>query len=66
MNEIIVGNIGSVYRGHDDDEAQYHFDEYKRQSESEHGRAGSEDVVWLQNDEIYKEFRGKLSQTNQD
>ncbi len=56
MYEIIVGNIGSVYRGADIKKARRTFNEYKRQSKSGFGRAGHETVTFLENDEPVKEF----------
>ncbi len=67
MNEIIVGNIGSVYYGSDDKIAQEKYIEYVSQSKSNYGRAGGEDVTWLQKRsygqewEIHKEFIGQLA-----
>lgn len=61
MNEIIVGNIGTVYRGSDDKIAQETYSEYVEQSKSMRGRAGGEDVTWLQNGEIHEAFVGALN-----
>ena len=58
--EVNVGNIGSVYKGNDKDEAQKHFDEYVEQSKTERGRAGSESVWMMEEDEIIQEFIGSI------
>lgn len=54
-NEILVGNIGSVYFGADNSVAGKTFDEYATQSETNYGRAAGEIVTWLQNGEVFKE-----------
>ena len=61
MNEIIVGNIGCVYRGADDDIAREKYDEYVEQSKSQRGRAGGEDVTWMRDGEIVDGFVGELN-----
>jgi hypothetical protein len=55
MEEIIVGNIGTVYRGGDEKNAQENYDHYVLQSNSGVGRAGNEPVTWMRNGEIVKE-----------
>jgi hypothetical protein len=49
--EVIVGNIGSVYRGHDETRARMHYNEYVDQSKSGRGRAGNELVTLFINGE---------------
>lgn len=66
MNEIVCGNIGSVYLGNDAEIAQEKYDEYVNQSKTNYGRAAGEDVYWIKNGEIYKEFVGSLAQSMQD
>lgn len=61
MNEIIVGNIGSVYHGGDDEEARETYREYVQQSKSGYGRASGEDVTWIKNGEVYKNHTGELN-----
>ena len=56
-----MGNIGSVYRGGDDHKAEAAFVEYSEQSAIDYGRAAGEDVTWLKNGEIHKEFEGSIS-----
>jgi hypothetical protein len=62
MNEIICGNIGSVYLGSDDEIAQEKFNEYCHQSKIGYGRAAGEDVIWMRNGDIYREFTGSLTE----
>ena len=49
--EVIVGNIGSVYQGSDENEATHCFEDYKMMSVKGYGRAAGEPVVLLQNGE---------------
>lgn len=60
--QVYVGNIGMVYDGSDEAIAESKFQEYKKQSESNYGRAGGEDVTMMKNGEIFKEYVGTLSQ----
>ena len=55
MDEIIVGNIGTVYAGPDSLEAHCVFLHYREQSQSMTGRAAGEPVTWIRNGEIYRE-----------
>lgn len=59
-HQIIVGNIGTVYDGGENEKAKDAFEEYKDQSQNNYGKASGEPVTWMRNDEIYKEFRPKL------
>ena len=61
MNEIIVGNIGSVYCGSDDKKAKGAYLLYVEQSKSMRGMAGGEDVTWLKDNEIHEAFVGELN-----
>jgi hypothetical protein len=56
--EVIVGNIGSVYRGESSDEAVSTYREYVKQSQSGRGRAGGEPVTLFRDGEIYREHMG--------
>jgi len=56
INEVIVGNVGTVYAGKDVATAERTFDAYVEQSKSHVGRAGDECVTWFQSGEIRKEF----------
>jgi len=62
MNEIIVGNIGTVYRGNLLKEAMQTYGEYKKQSIANYGRAAGESVTWFKNGEIYREHIGTQDQ----
>jgi hypothetical protein len=56
--EVVVGNIGSVYRGSDPVEAADTFEDYMKQSKSGRGRAAGEDVVLFEDGEITVEHIG--------
>lgn len=58
--DVIVGNIGNVYSGTDEDKARATYKEYVEQSKSGVGRAGGEDVTLMLNDEIEDEFIGSI------
>ncbi len=61
--EVIVGNVGSVYRGSNFKAANGHYKEYVKQSKRGLGRAGGESVTMLKNEDIHKEHRGIYSKT---
>lgn len=54
--EVVVGNIGSVYRGSDEDEALANFREYKAQSQEGYGRAAGEPLTLFKDGEPEKEY----------
>ncbi len=56
--EVIVGNIGSVYAGADEDKARRTYAGYVEQSVSGTGRAGNEDVTLLCDGDIVMEIFG--------
>jgi len=56
--EVVVGNIGSVYRGSSKLQAESKFKTYVEQSKLNYGRAANEDVTILHNGEPVKEFAG--------
>lgn len=58
--EVIVGNIGSVYSGGNFMIASAKFAEYVKQSKSNVGRAGGENVTLLDRGEIKREFVGEI------
>lgn len=62
--ELIVGNIGKVYDGDDRVEADRLFALYVDQSKSGVGRAGGEDVVLFEDDEIIREYTGHLKEND--
>ena len=62
--EVIVGNIGRVYRGEDKNEAQTLYQHYLTQSEAQHGRAAGEDVSLFENGEPIAEFTGALNRND--
>jgi hypothetical protein len=64
MFEIIVGNIGTVYRGNNFLQASSKFAWYVKQSKANIGRAAGEDVTFLHDDAIRKEYIGELSRKN--
>ncbi len=58
--QVIVGNIGTVYSGDDDDAARCQYEYYAEASAAGYGRAGGEDVVLMADDEIEREHHGRL------
>lgn len=64
-HEIIVSNIGTVYRGSDHRSAEVEYNAYVEASKSPYGgSANGEDVTWLQNDDIHLEHQGWVSKEN--
>jgi len=49
--EVVASNVGTVYDGHDRDEAEEVFEDYVQRSRGERGRASHEDVVLYEDDE---------------
>ena len=58
MYEVLVGNIGRVYAGSDENTAAAKFDEYVSQSKAGYCRASGESVAMLFGGEIVAEFTG--------
>jgi len=58
MYTVIVGNIGTVYSGHDQTEAKRIYDEYVLAAQKPYGRAAGEDVVLCLDDEPIEEVLG--------
>lgn len=58
LMEIMVGNIGLVYRGTNYNDAEDTYLEYLAQSKGNYGRAAGESVVWfnLQTEQVIREF----------
>lgn len=56
MNEIIVGNIGTVYSGSNDKIARDKFKTYVATSKVSGNRASGECVYWMKDGEIHKEY----------
>jgi hypothetical protein len=50
--EVIVGNIGTVLTTENGFDAMQTYSAYKKQSESEYGRASGESVVLLRDGDI--------------
>ena len=63
-HQVVVGNIGTVYSGSDAESAENAWTEYVKQSQSERGRAGGEDVTWFLDDEIHQEHLGTLDKND--
>ena len=55
---VTVGNIGTVYEGTSSREAAETFDEYRRQSHDNYGRAAGEPVTVMRDNEILREYEG--------
>ena len=62
MHEIIVGNIGTVYRGHCTEQARNTFNHYVEQSEQFAGRAAGESVTWLEDNEEREHYAGNIEE----
>ncbi len=58
-HSVVVGNIGMVTHTGTFRESEKAFNEYRRQSATEYGRAAGESVTWFRDGEIYKEHVGK-------
>lgn len=61
MYEVVVGNIGRVCETTSPIEARRVYGIYKKQSQSEVGRAGGEDVTIFKDGEPDLEFIGSLN-----
>lgn len=57
---VIVGNIGTVYNGYDQNEARAEYDWYVTMSERSTGRAANEPVTMLHGDDIVAEHTPEL------
>ncbi len=53
--QVLVGNIGQVYEGYNQISAWSFFNDYKRMSQNNTGRAGNENVYLTENEEIIEE-----------
>lgn len=58
--ELIVGNIGTVYRGSLETTARKEFNEYVRLSKAGYGRVAGEPVTLFKDGEIIKEHAPEL------
>jgi len=58
--EVVVGNIGTVYSGNDESEANAKWNSYVAASRESYGRASGETVTWLEDGEIRCESDGSL------
>ncbi len=56
--EVVVGNLGTVYRGHSPRKAANAYDKYVKMSENNYGRVGGESVVMLKDGEPCREHAG--------
>lgn len=56
IHEVVVGNIGTVYHGRDEQRAKDDFAEYKAQSETGYGRAAGEQVTRIADGEPVDEY----------
>lgn len=66
LYEVSVGNIGTVYLGNDEADAEGEYDDYVERSKEGLGRAGGEAVVLMKDNEIWKEHQGSLAESNED
>lgn len=58
--QVIVGNIGMVYTGSEEQDALSCFNVYVEQSKSRVGRAGDEAVTMLHGGDIVREYLGAI------
>lgn len=58
--EVIVGNIGTVYRGSDSHLAYIEYEEAVGASQSGYGRAAGEPVTLFEDGEVIKEHAPEL------
>ena len=58
--EVVVGNIGTVYRGTDQDEAGRRFRSYVQDSRNGYGRVAGEPVTLFKDGEIVEEIEGTV------
>ncbi len=56
--EVLVGNVGMVYRGGSQREALVQFNAYVTASKLDLGRAGGEAVTLFREGDIWQEYEG--------
>ena len=54
--QVVVGNLGTVYDGHDEETAYESFGEYCGLSSDDYGRCGGETVTLMCDGEVVEEF----------
>lgn len=59
--EVIVGNIGTVYRGNSKVEALKKYSTYVKASKSSYGRASGEGVDLFKDGDVIKSHVGRIS-----
>jgi len=64
--EVIVGNIGTVYSGPDEELAKIKYESYVEDSGLNSGRAAGENVVLMCDGEIVQEYIGDLHRGEED
>ncbi len=62
--EVVVGNIGTVYSGHSQSEANAKFDFYVADSKTGIGRSGGESVYLMEDCEPVREYQGPADDEN--
>ncbi len=58
--DVVVGNIGNVYSGSSQDDANAQYESYATDSREGYGRAGGEDVTLLADGEPVREHHGRI------
>ncbi len=53
---VVVGNVGTVYDGANNREAQTHFSDYVKLSKENYGRVGNEPVYLFMNGDPIREY----------
>lgn len=56
--QVIISNVGEVYHGTSEVQANTIYQDYKAQSQSGVGKVAGEDVTLFENGEPIKEFQG--------
>jgi hypothetical protein len=54
--EVVVGNLGAVYRGSNGFEAIKQFNEYRHGSKIQYGRIANEPVTLMRNGEVHSDY----------
>ena len=60
-HEIIVGNVGTVYRGNSHVEAENEFRECCAMVDKPYGRASGEQVTWMLDNDIHEEYEPEVN-----
>jgi len=56
---VVVGNIGTVYNGEDEQKARYTYAKYRVLIHQRTGRCAGESVCWFEGEKIVAESYGR-------